>query len=331
MTDRNVCPTDHGRRTTDFRNGFTLVEVMMTLVFIAVLMTLGWGVLYKIIDPASKESAQNLISASLNTARNRAMALQKTGGILFFIDPRSNRVSIANVTDTGPQENDGSFITRVQSLGGLPPEVYLDLADTEFTPLPSGVTLQVLNNAVITNGVVMNDQFIGFNRFQGPSNTLSIPLGGAILFDGHGELVCRRWAMRFKSDPIGSRNLADAVVSPMLQLLFYDKAPDDPYFRNVNLNWCDALQVFFPRNGPNPQVLPLSTMGVAILDLEKFMAATGRMVPSNVDPTTDDQFRQGYTAMSTGERNKEQWIAQNARVMMIGRYSGTLIDTRVTQ
>jgi len=78
MTDKNVCPT--GMRMTDRnvcptgRRGMTLVEILTVLAIITTLLLIGWGVMYKIIDPASRESAQNQISAALNGARNRAMS-----------------------------------------------------------------------------------------------------------------------------------------------------------------------------------------------------------------------------------------------------------------
>ncbi len=333
---------------------FTLVEIVMVLAIIALLVTIGWGVIFKIIDPASRESARNQISAALAAARAQAIAANKTAGVLFFIDPRSHRVGMATVIDSFTDQS-LAFTADLYSWIGLHrPDVIIDLAGTEFRLLPEGVTIQCLDNSLTSNGALRDDQFIGFNRLPlWSGNTLvatSAPIGGVILFNGRGELVCRRWGLRYNypTDSMGNQQL-----SPLAQLILYERPANDPEFRNTNLGMADAMAQYLPNLD-----IPMSCMGVAILNREAFekaipqvyasaglalptpfvaMSATNGKVAhassdSELDAIYEDaQFDWRISSMPAGEIAKEAWIARNARIFMVNRFTGTLLDARGSQ
>ncbi|MFI5379262.1 MAG: type II secretion system protein [Tepidisphaerales bacterium] len=337
--------------------GFTLVEILTVLAIVVVLVTIGWGVIFKILDPASRESARNQISAALTAARAKAIAANKTAGVLFFIDPRTKRVGVATVIDSFTDQSLAYTVDVYAWIGLHRPEVVMDLASTEFRLLPAGVTIQCVDNCLMVNGVPQDDQFIGFNRLPlWDGNTLvitSAPIGGIILFNGHGELVCRRWALRYNypKDSFGNQKL-----SPLAQLILYERPSDDSQFQNGNLAMADAMVQYLPNMD-----IPRSNMGIAILDREAFEKAIPRVyaqkglkVPAAYTPTTvvvtppdqlahassdglmdgiyeDAQFNPNAASMPAGEIAKEAWIARNAHIFMVSRFSGTLIDARAGQ
>ena len=341
-----------------WKRGFTLVEITMVLAIIALLVTIGWGVIYKIIDPASRESARNQISAALTAARAKAIASNKTAGVLFFIDPQSKRVGMATVIDSFTDQSLAFTADAYAWIGLHRPDVVMDLADTQFRLLPAGVTIQCVDNSTIVNGVPIDDQFIGFNRLPlWNGNTLvviSAPIGGIILFNGHGELVCRRWALRYNypKDSEGNQKLG-----PLAQLILYELLSNDIQFQNGNLSMADAMAQYLP-GGLD---IPRSNMGVAILDREAFEKAipqvyrkAGLPLPAAYLPVTqyptppdklahassdglldgiyeDPQFNPNSWSMPPGEILKEAWIARNAHIFMVSRFSGTLIDSRARQ
>src|SRR5213592_2939679 len=80
--------THHKPLTT----GFTLTEILVVIALIVLLLVLAVPAFNLITGGKSIEGATNQLSAALGRARAQAIGLQKPTGVMFFIEPRSQRV-----------------------------------------------------------------------------------------------------------------------------------------------------------------------------------------------------------------------------------------------
>jgi prepilin-type N-terminal cleavage/methylation domain-containing protein len=126
-------------RKSKIGNGFTLIEVLVVIGIIVLVIALAVPALSLISGSNSINGAENNISAMLGRVRSDAIALQKDTGILFFIDPATQGVVMAEV-----QKTEGAIV-GIQTMLDLVP-------DREFIALPKGVLLQVVDNAVLSGG-----------------------------------------------------------------------------------------------------------------------------------------------------------------------------------
>src|SRR3954467_9565312 len=118
---------------------FTLIEMLVVIGIIVVVALLTLPVLNVLQGNRSSDAAQNQIQALLNEGRMNAIGLQRDGGIMFYIDPSTQRVHTVLVQATDSQLNDQPGV-----------EVYLDLVhDHETVPLTVGLSLQTIDNATV--------------------------------------------------------------------------------------------------------------------------------------------------------------------------------------
>src|SRR4051812_11134432 len=151
---------------SSFRAAFTLTEILIVIGIIVLLIALAVPAFSLITGGKSIEGATNQLSAALGRARAQAIGLQKPTGVLFFVEPRSQRVTMGIVTQSDAV-NSGELI-------------WLDLADSDFMPLPAGITVETL--ADTTNMIGYHDRYIGLNTagidFNGTACTSAVPFGG---------------------------------------------------------------------------------------------------------------------------------------------------------
>jgi len=139
-----------------FSRGFTLTELLVVLVIIAIMISIGIGGWNLLIGSKSVESAQSLTSAVLGRAREEALAVRKSRGVLFF--ERDAQVYMATVVQDDP--------------AGKPAQLEL-AADSTIEPLQSGVNCRFISN--------------GVPRYFSP---------GVLLFDGYGQVSIRAFTVR---------------------------------------------------------------------------------------------------------------------------------------
>ena len=115
------------------QGGFTLIEILVVVGIIVVMIAMAVPLFNTLTGSRSEESAENQIAAILNTARTEAMALQSPTGVLFYIDPATNRIN-------------GALVREVQTdlfndpeTAGYGTEIFLDLMDREPVSLPPGI------------------------------------------------------------------------------------------------------------------------------------------------------------------------------------------------
>lgn len=163
-----------GGRPAGRRRGWTLIELLVVMGVIVLVIAMAVPIFGTLTGNRSIQGAQNQLAAVLSAARTEAMELQRYTGVMFFMDPATERMTMATVY--GEEE------------GG--PVVYLDaVADQEFATLPAGVAAQTLNS-------LSSDRYMGCTALFGSQ---SVPAGPVILFDGRGCLAAVRYGFRMGS------------------------------------------------------------------------------------------------------------------------------------
>jgi len=156
------------------RRGWTLIELLVVMGVILLAIAMAVPIFGTLTGNRSIQGAQNQVAAALSSARTAAIELQRYTGVMFFLDPATDRVNMATVY--GDEET-----------GGV---VYLDLAaDQDFVALPTGVAAQTLNS-------LSGDRYMGCTALFGAQ---SVPAGPVILFDGRGCLAGVPYGFRMNS------------------------------------------------------------------------------------------------------------------------------------
>ena len=309
--------TDNGPRTTDrssnCKSAFTLTEMLIVIAVILLAITLAVPAIRSLTGSRSQAAGQNVISAFLSRARAEAIGLQRVQGVLFFIDPATDRVNMAQVIQAA---NEGS---RFDAAG----VTYLDLtADRDVVALPPGIRLQTLKDSVSLNGsiaplqVFKTDRYLGFNQtFSTPQNLNNpvpnpsqTPLGGVILFDAEGRLIVRQYGFRYVNYPVNAigQFLNNPTPTALGQLAFQatDATKAAPAANQNTGIWPTAQQ-------SNAGQVLRSQIGFVLIDREAFRTGINGV-------TFTDQNGASAT-------DKNNWLDQNATPILVNRYNGTLL------
>jgi prepilin-type N-terminal cleavage/methylation domain-containing protein len=186
--DSSLC-TLHSALCTSSRSGFTLTEMLVVIGIIILFVTLAIPAISSITGTRSISAAENQISAVLARAREEAIGIQDYRGVLFYLDPREDRVVaiLVRTADSQPASN----------------LIFLDaVANRDYLMLPQGVRLQTICDD-------SKNRYFGFNPLS-PASTEGVLHGGVILFDGQGRLVSKQYAFSFPNNG----GLAAALKAP---------------------------------------------------------------------------------------------------------------------
>ena len=288
------CPTIDRR----LPRAFTLIELLVVIGIIVLLIALAVPALSLISGSNSINGAENNISAMLGRVRGDAIGIQQDMGVLFFIDPASGNVTMAQVQKVG-------------NVGGI---TMLDLVpDREFMALPKGVSAQIIDNAVLSGGSAgtrSDDGYIGYNVADDdgtprdtitPTDLFGVRFGGVILFDAYGKLVSR---------PYGFAGTRAGATSTIFNLLYTGSVVPDTT-KNVTIPGGD----FVPANNQPAADSPMqSGYGLVLFDREGF--------ENNGDLDDPQASNLNYDVQ---ERGEETWIDENGTPLMVNRYNGTLV------
>ncbi|HZL35721.1 MAG TPA: hypothetical protein VFC78_10465, partial [Tepidisphaeraceae bacterium] len=249
--------------------------------------------------------AQNELSAMIVRAREEAIGLQDYRGIMFYVDPGTDRVVGALVRTVGVRKANYAYSSMNHYA-----TVWLDLVpDRDSLMLPVGIRLQTITGNFDQTGTssggppppTATDRYIGYNI---PPNTpITVPVGGVILFDGNGRLVSKSYG-----------------------LACYDEASNITGMGS--LLGCTAptngADIFVIGTG-NPLATPpvafpmTSCFGVVLFDNSAFTAAGFA--------DTDPSYSGSAYSLTGPEGLEEAWIDANATPVFINRYNGTLIKS----
>jgi type II secretory pathway pseudopilin PulG len=137
--------------------GYSLTEILVVIALIVILIAVAVPVLSVLSGNRSTEAAENQVAAVLNQARAQAIALQRNVGVAFFVDPASERYTMALVTQVVP-----------------PNPVIERLPDYDFVTLQSGTGLQFINDDRSVKPNAVHDRYVRL---------------GVIMFDGRGQAI----------------------------------------------------------------------------------------------------------------------------------------------
>jgi prepilin-type N-terminal cleavage/methylation domain-containing protein len=311
-------------RPSSFRvRGFTLIEMLIVCAIITMVVLIAIPAFKSLTGGRSTEAAANNLAALLGRARSEAIGLQRTTGILFYMDQATDRVAAVIVREVEPP-------LGTATTAGL---IFLDLApNAEFTLLPPGVGLQTLDNAAFSTstGLRTDDGYLGFNEvytstdFTAPMAGLPAGLvtrvGGAILFDGVGRLSVRPYRLLLNDG--SSTNTVEATTE--LAKLLASKRD---------------YTIATPQTGKTctgTAIEMSSSVGFVLYDLYDFRdASTAKTEPRHGSAvqtfTTNDNDGDGsgsLASMRTGENGEELWLDQNATPFIVARSSGGLLRNR---
>jgi type II secretory pathway pseudopilin PulG len=283
------------KRVPRIRNGggFSLTEVLIVIALIVLILAMALPAFNFITGGRSVEAATNQISAMLSRARTEAIGLQEIRGVMFYIDPVTNR-QMMTLVKTTPSK--GTIDATTNS--AVDTDAWLDVnSDEDHIPMPKGIGIQVTNDD--TNAALQPDRYIGFNTYSTASNGLTIPIGGVILFDGYGRLANKHYGFRMTNNTASS----NGAPSLMAQLLL----PNNTTLLNTD----DFCQL----KSPNA---PLSSFGFVLFEEDLMKDKFGEGYAT--DPTYS-----GANYNSSTEKPEEQWLDDNATAVLINRYNGTLV------
>ncbi len=276
-------------RPPRIRRAFTLTEILIVIGIIVLLIALAVPAFSLITGGKSIEGATNQLSAALGRARAQAIGLQKITGVLFFVEPRSQRTNIAIVTtaDTSPSDT-------AQTV-----DVWLDLADdADFIPLPVGVNAQTIADSSLA---AAPDRYLGYNvncvSPAGSPNNVNLSAapvpgaryGGVILFDGSGRLISVTYG--FKCTNVANQ---ESRIGGLLK----------PTNTNSDM---------IPGRGNNFPIR--SQFGLVMFEKDLYASRGFPETDSIVDASN----------YATNEGPEEQWLDDNATPILINRYTGTLV------
>ncbi|HEX3355964.1 MAG TPA: prepilin-type N-terminal cleavage/methylation domain-containing protein [Tepidisphaeraceae bacterium] len=279
------------KRVPRIRKGFSLTEVLIVIALIVLILAMALPAFNFITGGRSVDAATNQVSAMLSRARTEALGLQEIRGVMFYIDPVTNREMMTLVKESpskGSFDNDPSTGTNPDV------DVWLDVnSDEDHIPMPKGIGIQVTNDD--TNIALQPDRYIGFNV-----NTVqnTIPIGGVILFDGYGRLANKHYGFRMTNV-----NAQHGAPSGMAQLLI------PTVMNNTTPDATDFCQLAKPN-------APLSSFGFVLFEEDLMKDKFGEGYAS--DPTYSG-------ANYTTESGEEKWLDENATAVLINRYNGTLV------
>jgi prepilin-type N-terminal cleavage/methylation domain-containing protein len=242
-------------------SAFTLIELLVTLGIIVLILAIAIPAVNLLTGERSIEGAQNQIAAELSLARSRAQSLQREGGLLFYLDPASDRVGMRHVT-ASPRELNSTIVRGLE----LMPE-------TDPVLLPGGVTMQFLFVGDQPGGLQSEHRYTGFNRLD--EDNAGARFGGVVLFDSQGRvLVTPTW-------PLVGTAAAELLGTDISSLAEY----------------------------PGPV---RSLVGFVLVDRANF---TGQF-----------DVGEDLSKYEQGEQDEEEWLDENARLLLLNRYNGTFVQ-----
>jgi prepilin-type N-terminal cleavage/methylation domain-containing protein len=287
----------HSRRTLRSRRAssapaaFTLIELMVVIVIMSLMVGVAIPALRSIMGTRSNEVAMNKISAFVGQARMQAIGLVQEEGVLFYVDPQTQLMTMALVYTTLPLQNDPTVTMTSQNGPQQYTVHFVDLVPNQNTEtLPSGVAFQVLNSFYAPGSTTTgtNNEYAGY--IPGPMNATAPFFAGLILFDSQGRAItvpygCRCWT-----------STTAAGITGMGQLLSWGSTSQ----------WSSSSSTYVP--GPSgASYAPTTAYGFTLYSPEAFNnAGNSALTPS--------------AAQST-------WLDNNGLEVLVNRSNGTLVKS----
>ena len=282
-------PTAYRLLPTNLNPGFTLIEMLIVIGVIILALAMAVPAIRALTGAKSEQAAQNVVSAYLASARADAVGIQDIEGVLFYLDPGTNRVTLVEVAQSPFQTND------------VPGVIYLDLEggvhngkSRDPLLLPPGVRLMTIKDYGVKNDPFMNSRYLGFNYFP-PAASPNAQLGGVILFNGNGRLYTGSYGFRF----VTTNTTGQPTSSALSAIVFGNTTP--------SANW-----------PPKTSNLSLSSqIAFTLFDRETFL--NQGFLDNN------DGGGSISSDVNASQANQDNWLDANTTPILVSRYNGTLI------
>lgn len=293
--------SDRSRR----RPAFTLIEMMIVMGIIILAISLAIPAIRILTGSRSEQAAQNTVAAYVASARSDAVGLQDIEGVLFYLDPATDRVTCVEVEQS---------VLAVPTPPDVPGVVYLDLVagvhplkSRDPLPLPPGVRLMTIKDTVPRSSGLSEPfalsgvapRYLGYNLYP-PATSPMARLGGVILFQGNGRLFTGRYGFRFVNG---------GTATPLGSLVFGSTV--------ATTNW--------PSNATASQGL-FGQIAFAMYDRETFL---NQHDPSGNPFLDNNQDASGGVNVNTADgsaaNQQDWWLDTNTTPVFVNRYNGTLI------
>lgn len=276
-------------------SAFTMPELLVVMAIILLFIVLAVPVMNVLSGSRSIAGAQNTIQMIMARAREEAIGLQRTYGVLFTIDPVSDRVRATIVREADPAFQPPPTREPV-------PIIWLDtVPGHDYVMLPDGIRLQTVFDGNVVR--FPSQRYLGYDATGFGDGQAK--MGGVILFDRNGRLIVRRYGLattHHTPNPNGVP-VADSPVANIVDVFFRAQTPKT----SESVGGLDGYIPFESSPGTGPW--PMSQLGFCLFDRKTFTSA-------------------GFTDSDQGQQNedaKQEWLDQNATPFLVNRFTGTLI------
>ncbi len=286
---------------TNFRcsAGFTLPELLVVMGIIIIFIALAIPALNVLNGSRSIAAGENNLSAALVRARGEAVATQQVRGLMFSIDPGSDRVVATLVQEVSAPSN--------LTVGALSGVTWLDtVPGRDQLRLPPLIRLQTVFDGA--SMPPLTDRYLGYNPPPTGVGSPNVKVGGVILFDGDGQLIVRQYGFRLLRTDSNTGAPAPSGIMDML----YTKP--DPATELSVAQSNDPFVPFVTADGHVSSVPPKSQLAVVLFDQREFNAQADSSGAAFSD--LDNQ---------SNETAKETWIDGASTPLLVNRFTGTLI------
>jgi prepilin-type N-terminal cleavage/methylation domain-containing protein len=285
--------TDRRRPSTDRmapRRGFTLTELLVVIGVIVLMLAMAVPLFNVFSGSRSIEGGQNMVSAMLQRARARALAMQERRGIFFFEDQATKKTGmlLVRIDDPVGTAAFGSPAKGIKDANILE----LDEQDEEIQYLPTGVGAAFILGASPASSSA------------GPKGTTYRPYG-LIAFDGAGRIVSLGNYTTEVNDPDRyPKNDTTSKPAGVTNLKYhygkniYPTSPVDADASKLHIGLASAA-------------VPVENSQAALLLFDKTVYAEVQADPSN-----------DWRKLST---QQAEWLDQNGTALVVNRYNGTII------
>lgn len=282
------------------RRGFTLIEMIVVISIIVLAMLLAIPAIRSLTGSRSVEAAENTVSAAIGAARAQAIALQRTAGVLFYLDVASDRVGCI-IVQAAPFE-------PTEDAPGIP---YLDAVDG-FDPilLPAGTRIWTMRDQTpsLNSNLpkYIEGRYQGFNvedtSAKAPDPSINVIPGGVILFDGSGRLTTQVYGFRNWIQPY-----TDGAG------VFHPGHPSALGAMVFGANSTPQSWPFAPKSSGKTAYWMPSSIGLVIFDKETFLSVGNDGQPASEWNAPAEQV------------GVEKWLDVNTTPVFVNRYSGNLM------